>query len=279
MKKLKIFTAVLSAGLMLGALAGCTDTKATESSAASTETTHDVIKFTDELTQGEPTVVSMSDGPVTVESPVIDNPFDGEPMTFSGEEQQKANVFISNFAEVFFADYDSANMNVAQLLNFAHIHYTINSNKTLKYEDKDGITYETFTLVDALKTIGKYFGTGIKEDDLNKLPAPSANEQGPCYADGKIWFHSAAGESYNRIGIVDTARSNSDGTITLYFTIYTIDWEVYSNMSAVGIKSYYQLSPEKAASDKTLTKTATGTAKVSVGQSGGYTLLSYKTVK
>ena len=278
MKRIKLFTALISAGLMLGALAGCTDTKATESSSASTETTHEVIKFTDDLMPGDPAVVSVSDGPA-VEPSAIDNPFEGEPIVYNSEEQQKANVFISNFAEAFFADYDSENMNIAQLLNFAHIHYTINSNKTIKYEDKGGITYETFTFADALKTIGKYFGTGITEEDLKKLPAPSADEQGPCYADGKIWFHSAAGESYNRIGIVDSARSNTNGTITLNFTIYTIDWEVYSNMSAEGIKSYYQLTPERAASDKTLTKTATGTATVSVGQSGNYFLLRYKTVK
>ena len=51
MKKTKLFAVILSTGLMLGALAGCNDTKTSETSATSSETTLDVIRFTDDDTK------------------------------------------------------------------------------------------------------------------------------------------------------------------------------------------------------------------------------------
>ena len=274
---------MISAGLMLGALAGCNDPKPTETSATSSETTHDVIRFTDEPGSLDPTIVSFSDAPVVdVGDPVPESvvfPADDSTITYSAEEQEKANIFISNFAEVGFADFNVENKDIKQLLNFVHVHYKINARDKIKYENKGGSSYETFKYEDALNTVGRYFGTGLKEDDVKKLPAPSADSQGPFYENGKIWFPTADGENYGRVGIVDSAKLNNDGTITLNFTIYAIDWDTYSNMSANDIKKYYKLTPAKAASDKTLTKSSAGTAKVDVGQSGNYLLKVYNTVK
>ena len=119
----------------------------------------------------------------------------------------------------------------------------------------------------------------LSEDELKKLPAPAAGEQGPFYENGKIWYPTADGENYNLIAVVDSATSNSDGTFTFYFTVYSIDWDTYSNFKEGDIKKYYKLTSAKAASDKTLTKATSGTAKVGVGQSGNYFLLVYNTVK
>ena len=67
--------------------------------------------------------------------------------------------------------------------------------------------------------------------------------------------------------------------VTTDFTVYSIDWDTYSNFKEGDIKKYYKLTSAKAASDKTLTKATSGTAKVGVGQSGNYFLLVYNTVK
>ena len=304
MKTFKFVTCIISAGLMLGALAGCNEPKPTETSATSSETTLDVIRFTDEPGSTSPVAVAASDGQVVVsDGPVVDSvdpvvdsgepviapknsvptsvetPADNSTISYSAEEQEKANIFISNFAEVGFADFNVENKDINQLLNFVHVHYKINARDKIKYENKGGSSYETFKYEDALNTVGRYFGTGLKEDDLKKLPAPSAGGQGPFYEDGRIWYPTADGESYGRVGIVDSAKNNNDGTITLSFTIYTIDWDTYSNMSASDIKKYYKLTPKKADSDKTLTKSSSGTAKVGVGQSGNYFLMVYNIVK
>lgn len=282
MKKTKIFAVILSTGLMLGALAGCNDTKASETSVTSTETTHDVIRFTDDDTKViDPAAVTEPVKPATesVESVISPEPAGDSVMTFDAAAQEKANIFISNFAEVFFADFDAGNINTKQLLNFAHIHYKINARDKIKYENKGNSSFETFAYKDASTTVGRYFGIGLSEDELKKLPAPAAGEQGPFYENGKIWYPTADGENYNLIAVVDSATSNSDGTFTFYFTVYSIDWNTYSNFKEGDIKKYYKLTSAKAASDKTLTKVTSGTAKVGVGQSGNYFLLVYNTVK
>lgn len=276
MKKIKLLTVTLGACLMLGTLAGCNDTKTTETSATSSETTHEVIRFTDEPGAVRPTVVSASDMPAV---DAVETPDDGIVLTFDAAEQEKANIFISNFAEVFFTDYDSVDFNAVQLLNFIHIHYKINASDLIKYKDKGGMSYETFSFVDAAWTIEKYFGIGLNEAEAKKLPAPSADGQGPFYSDGRIWYPTSDGENYNYIGIVNSAVSNSDGTVTLDFTIYSIDWDLYSNMTSADIKQFYKLTPAQAVSNKALTKSSLGTATVNVGQSGNYFLLKYKTVK
>ena len=101
---------------------------------------------------------------------------------------------------------------------------------------------------------------------------------GPYYEDGKIWFVTGDGDSYRDIGIVDYAVNNGDGTLTLYFTIYCIDYETFESLDSDGLKAYYTLTPTQAQFDKTLTRRERGIANVSVGQSGKYYLNTYETV-
>ena len=72
-------------------------------------------------------------------------------------------------------------------------------------------------------------------------------------------------------------KNNGDGTITLNFTVYSIDLDTYSGLDSNGLKAYYKLTPDKAKQDKSLTKVKTGRATVDVGQSGSYYLISYET--
>ena len=265
MKKTKICALALSACMALGVFAGCDDTNATTTTESTT------VGTTSEDTSA-PTESS--------ESSLDTDPSENfEQIVFEGDEQTYANTFISNFVETFFSDYDADNKSIDQLLNFAHIHFKINSSDTVKYENKGDIQYETFTYKDAASTIGKYFGIALKEEDCKKLPAPSADETGPCYEDGKIWFHAASGESYNLIGIVDYAANYGDGNLVLKFTIYEINWETYNDMSSDDIKKYYKLTPGAAATDATLNKVGGGTATVGVGESGSYFMIRYKTMK
>ena len=131
--------------------------------------------------------------------------------------------------------------------------------------------------------IGKYMMYALNEDDCKTLPAPAENYAdkepsywGPYYEDGKVWFEMGAGEAYTNIAVVDYGKSNEDGNMTLVFTIYAIDFDVLNDLTLDELKEYYKISPEKAASDKTLTKKGVGVAEVSVGQSGKYFLNTYK---
>ena len=88
---------------------------------------------------------------------------------------------------------------------------------------------------------------------------------------------SASGEGYTLIGIVDSVFNNTDGTLDIEFTVYSIDYEVYNELDADGIAAYYSMTPEQAAADSTLTQVKTGTAVVTIAQSGDYSLISYST--
>ena len=197
------------------------------------------------------------------------------------EEQKYANTYITNFTEQYFFDYDRDSAAVEQLLDFVHIHLKINAYDQISYVTKGDITYETFTADKAKKVISKYFAYYFTEEDCKVLPAPPETygdqPAGPYYEDGKIWYEAADGESYNLIGIVDSVLNNTDGTLTIEFTVYSIDYEEYSTLDMDGIAAYYLLTPEQAAADSTLTQVETGTAVVTIAQSGDYSLISYST--
>ena len=203
-------------------------------------------------------------------------------IVYSGDDQKYVNTFITNFVESFFPSYDrDKEENVEKLLDFVHIHLKINSQKSIEYKKNGDLTFETFTFEKAQETVGKYFSYLLKEEDCKKFnePPKAYGDQpaGPFYKDGRIWFEAADGESYNKIGIVDYADNNTDGTLTLHFTVYAIDIQTYWDLDDAGIRKYYKLSPDKAKKDKTLEKVGTGEAKVDVGQSGKFFLITYST--
>ena len=284
MKKTKICALALSTCLALGIFAGCNDTKPSTGTSSGTDTTSsetlDSIVFTDpdrDITEPDPVTE-----PSVIDMPSMPSmPAEGEVITFSGESQTNANTFISNFAEVYFEDFDKETAGVERYLDFVLIHFTINANNKITIEKKGDLTFETFKVEDAQASIGKYFSYLLKNEDCEKLSAPPSTfgdqPAGPYYADGKIWYQAGSGDSYNLIGIVNFAKNNGDGTMNLSFTIYQIDPETFEKLDANGLKEYYKLTPDKAASNKTLTKVKTGTAKVGVGQTSYY-MLSYKTV-
>ena len=202
-----------------------------------------------------------------------------EKIKFSGDSQTYANTFITNFAEQYFTDFDASKTTTKRVVDFAYFHLYINSQKDFKGIRKGDIDYETFTFEKASDVIGKYVNYKLTLDELKKLPAPPTKSgtasEGPFYADGKIFYPAAAGESYNEIGIVEYADNYGDGTLWLNFTVYEIDLDKYNDMSADDVKAYYKYSPSKAASDKNLKKVKTGIAQVDVGQSGKYFLKNY----
>ena len=263
MKKTKICALALSACLALGVFTACGNTNATTTAAEST---------TEGTTTEDTTAAESSEATESSEENV-------EKIVFSGDELKNANKFVSDFTKIYFADYNSETATLEQYLNFAHIHFKVDDQDKIKYETKDDTAFETFTYQDAVIAVGMYFAAPVKEDDCKNLPAPSKDNYGPCYEDGKIWFQAADGESYSSIGIVDYALNTGVGNLTLVFTIFQIKWEVYNELSFDELKKDYELTPEQAASDDTLEKVGTGTAYVGVSQSGGYYLKDYKTQK
>ena len=92
-----------------------------------------------------------------------------------------------------------------------------------------------------------------------------------------LMYQAADGESYNRLAIVDSGYINEDGRLVLLFTVYEIDLDTYFAIDMDAVRAYRNLTPDEARADATLTEVATGSAVVSVGQSGEYYLFSYNT--
>ena len=277
MKTVKICTLALAAGMVLSCAASCTKVKPTETttdtSASSSETpsTLDTIRISEDPT--EPTDSEESTGFY-------------EKMVYTGEDETYVNTFITNFAEQYFHEmpedgkFDVKNASVEDILTFVYFHIKINSYKDFAPGTKGECSYATFTFAKAAEVTGRYFSYLLKEEDCKNLPAPPAafggGQFGPYYEDGKIWFSSGDGDTYRNIGIVDYVENYGDGTLTLCFTIYNIDFDVFNNLTTEEVKKYYSLSPEEAAADKTLTRRGTGIAVVDVGQSGKYSLRTYE---
>ncbi|MBO4580440.1 MAG: hypothetical protein J5715_09835 [Clostridiales bacterium] len=260
---------------------GTEETKETSETSASSETSEsaETSEDTKATEPSEDTVVTEpSEDTKNTEPTEVGN----DKIVYSGDDQKYVNTFITNFVESFFPNYDrDKEENVEKLLDFVHIHLKINSQKSIEYKKNGDLTFETFTFEKAQETVGKYFSYLLKEEDCKKFnePPKAYGDQpaGPFYKDGRVWFEAADGESYNKIGIVDYADNNTDGTLTLHFTVYAIDIQTYWDLDDAGIRKYYKLSPDKAKKDKTLEKVGTGEAKVDVGQSGKYFLITYST--
>lgn len=274
----KLITISAGACLILGSLAGCKPAEEPEATAAASEAQEE----SETETEAPQASVATSESE-TSEAAESSDDFVIEPelLELGSEEQKYVNTYITNFVEQYFFDFDSDSATAEQLLDFVHIHLKINAYDQISYETKGDITFETFTVSEATKVISKYFALYFTEDDCKTLPAPPTDygdqPAGPFYEDGKIWYEAADGESYNLIGIVDSVLNNTDGTLTIEFTVYSIDYEVYNELDADGIAAYYSMTPEQAAADSTLTQVETGTAVVTIAQSGDYSLISYST--
>lgn len=274
----KLITISAGTCLILGSLAGCKSAEEPEATAAASEAQEE----SETETEAPQASVATSDTEDPAESdPSDDFVIEPEYIELGSEEQKYVNTYITNFVEQYFFDFDSDSATAEQLLDFVHIHLKINAYDQISYETKGDITFETFTVSEATKVVSKYFSLYFTEDDCKALPAPPETygdqPAGPFYEDGKIWYEAADGESYNLIGIVDSVLNNTDGTLTLEFTIYSIDYEVYNELDMDGIAAYYSMTPEQAAADSTLTRVKTGTAVVTNAQSGDYLLISYGT--
>ena len=294
MKKIKICALALGTCIALGALAGCGSTETSAMTTAASETTaassseasgSDTSASEETGSEGSEattadTAASDETQPETSGSPETEAAGGVEYITLDAEGQKYANTFVSNFAEVSMGSIVSMDMTTEELLDFVHIHLKINANDSISYETKGDVTYETFTWEKAQSVAGKYFGILMDYgyEDLMAPPGTYGDQPaGPYYEDGKIWYEAADGEMHTRIAIVDSVENYGDGTLTLKFTVYEIDYETFSGLDMDGVRAYYSLTPADAASDSTLSVVTTGTAVVNVGQSGDYDLKSYET--
>lgn len=279
MKRSKLISISLCAALALGSFTGCNATEETtkETTKKTEVTTEETTTESLEETTSEETASSSETTEITEDTVVIAPEY----VDLTSDSQLYCNTFITNFVEQFFFDYDRDTASPEQIIDYIHVYLKLNSFSSISYETNGDITFETFTVEQAQSIASRYFGRLITDDELNSLSAPPSSygdqPAGPYYEDGKIWYEAADGEGRNRIGIVDSLTNNTDGTLTMEFTIYEIDLDVYRSLSLDDLHAYYALTPEQAEADPTLTAVSSGTATTGVAQSGDYYLITYST--
>ncbi|MBO4680653.1 MAG: hypothetical protein J5623_01985 [Clostridiales bacterium] len=279
MKNLKICALALSAGFILCSASGCVTGKKTNGTAAGSSVASTVEASSEAASSETTRTPSESENATAAKSEKASEPAaSGDSVKLSAERQEYANGFLTAFARQYISHFDASTAGVDQYVDFAHIYFVINGYRSISIKTKGELSFEVFSFDDANSIVAKYFGIMLKEDDCKKLPAPPTahgdQPAGPYFEEGNFWYEAAGGEGYNILAVVDSCKNNGDGTHTLQFSVYMVESDDYSKDE--GFKKYLKLTPSEAKKDKTLKKTATGTAKVDVGESGDYVMKYYR---
>ncbi len=201
-----------------------------------------------------------------------------EPIELDAGTQYAANIFLSNFAEQFFADYayDGDDF-VGRAVDFAHTWYKVNDRSAIEYREFNGEPYETLTLDELNAVVSRYFPFTIDEWTMENLYIPT---EYAFYQDGLLFYMAADGEAYHRIAVVRDMAMREDGVVLMDFAVYEIDIETYFGFDNGIPRSYYELTDAEASRDPTLTLAAEGMASAlphSYNGRAGYQLLDYTT--
>lgn len=139
-------------------------------------------------------------------------------VTMSQQEQYEANLFLSNFSEQGFKDYDPSEINVGQIVSYAHLYDKINYHQGIGYQSG----YETMN-IDHVNVILKRF----LDVELSEKQASTFQTEHAYYENGTFYFQAADGQAHNMLTIVDTLKKDKDGIYHFDFYIYELDINTY----------------------------------------------------
>ena len=260
MKKRKLWKVCLSFSLifcMLLSIPGCSKETTSKKEEPKEETTTETVPEAETQKEQLPTVTEE-------ETPTTSGP---QPVTLTSSEQYEINLFLSNFSEQQFGNYDQATSTDEQLLPFAFIYTSINRPDVQYYEG----SYTCMNLDDINYAYQRFF---------NKTFLP---EEGRTYAkyylyeNGKLKTPSASGASHGILTIVDSLTLNTDGTYNVTFKDYEFP-EFNTGGNMIPSKDYYYMTAAQAESSSEMRCIATGTAVVQrkdPNKTNSYFLLKY----
>ena len=231
-------------------------------------TTESTTEPTTQAPTTEPTTQPTTTEPIPEETA---RPGNGADLTrnFDATDWYRINVFLSNFSEQGFGSLDS-NDSYA-LVKFAYLHNFINNFEVLSY-DSGSYLMQTDTTDN---TLMRFFGHTVAHDSHSKT-FPGGYTDTIDYGVYGYYFPAGGGEFYGYLSIANSMYKNSDGSYTVFFDVYAVDWDTYNNY---GISSdYYYMTSSEAANAWALEYRYSGTAQVCDYDGGSfqsYQLLSY----
>ncbi len=193
----------------------------------------------------------------------------GEKITLSKDQQRRLNLFISNFVEQGFDDYEDTG-DVHRLAQFAYRWSRINRPADVEVEGN----YYRISLDTIQRVVKKYFGVKITERDLDAYDWAGIKDEEHFYQDGYYYNPAADGETYSSFAIVNYVSDNKDGTWTVNFKRYILDIEAYWDNNESVPKKYYAMTDAEAESDINADADYSGVATVR-REGSSYTLVSY----
>lgn len=160
------------------------------------------------------------------------------PVVMDKNTQYQVNVFLSNFSEQGFKDFDLQQMEYDRMIAFIRIYCKVNQQDLVQPHGGEELVARAD--VDAL--LNRFFG-------LKYNPA-EGEEFWPLYSDYFYYyqddyhFKAADGESYNKFTVVYGLTFNADGTYTADFQVYEVGLEEYWNVPGVDSAYYYMTTEE-----------------------------------
>ena len=230
-----------------------------EESTAEAETTEE--ETTEEETTSAPTETELQTEPETATP-------SGHEISISKDLQYRANIFLSNFSEVWFNEnyewdqatqslktnftsFVTANADPADLLNFCWINIKCNN-----YSAIESISHETGSYygihIDTLNaTCERYFGRTLSREEI---PSGLKDEYGRyiCLLIGDhVCKPAADGETYPNMTVVNKIIDLENGLYHLDFTIYSVsdvggDDNIVAASGIIHDKSVYYFTPADA---------------------------------
>lgn len=142
--------------------------------------------------------------------------------SITDDEYKKLSVFLSNFSEVGFDNFDIADYTDEQLIEFAIWHTYINNyNAIISVTDSEHY-YAKISADTIFDVVDKYFGISVMHKSVGYIDDPNHWNYGQylyLFKDGYYYFTGADGESLSWSEIVEF-YDNGDGT----FTAVTREW-------------------------------------------------------
>ena len=185
----------------------------------------------------------------------------------TAEQRQTLNVFLSNFSEAPFTDFDrDADNDTDALVNFAYLHYKINSfgRDKIELRRRGDESYYTISAADVDACLYRFLGVHLEEE-------------GSDY-DWRFYFPAADGESYNTFTVVNRLLTDGSGRYQVEFDVYDLDILAYFDGGSSIDASYYALTAQEAAANSLLEYRGSGTATLedyTYNDSASYRLITY----
>ena len=152
------------------------------------------------------------------------------------EERKTLDIFLSNFSEAYFGDYNCGEWHPEwNLLTFVFLHNRLNNTGSIYYiEDREYMSQENVN-----KTLMRYFGIELYYNPYSP-ERPDLVEFG--FTDGAFWRTPRTEESHARFTKAYHMEDNGNGT---YYVEFGIFHDTY-NAGKVSLPQWYTYTWEEA---------------------------------